>query len=476
MSCLMKNWFPWFLKIEYWILYYLYTIFLDQNFPQFISCHSAILKWCALQNTLSTCFCEEKRWFFRTILLAGENLFQYYVPRNPLMNYVSSSLVKFGLELQLNRSSDCQSKSELWFTFRDSVVLSVSGRQIQSESICHTFICPRHTWNCYVFPKTNLIWLAPGEKFQIQPVNMSSAVSPKAAKFLCVRGHSWRGEKSLACHPGETLTFQFSTLGGTKFQTFCVFSSIAYCRMEKEGGSPVTNHRLKSYKNKGMDSDELRRRREEEGIQLRKQKREQQVHHGNWWRSPWTPSCWDKSHTHTHTHTHTILQMWSTNCNPEFQVLWSQLKMFAGITALVAEWWWSGVSTGKKFQPGSRVVPLEESQLTIRYTRMNHLFLGFCMLSEMIMTKPFDTVFSVLCYRHCSLWQCTMVSLHNDRSSHRHDKSQEQVIHPRTYCDSIVIADSLCWHLIQRRHFEHELVLCTGNRLSLRQAANHHGY
>ena len=47
--------------------------------------------------------------------------------------------------------------------------------------------------------------------------------------------------------------------------------------MEKEGGSPVTNHRLKSYKNKGMDSDELRRRREEEGIQLRKQKREQQV-------------------------------------------------------------------------------------------------------------------------------------------------------------------------------------------------------
>ena len=47
--------------------------------------------------------------------------------------------------------------------------------------------------------------------------------------------------------------------------------------MEKEGGSPATNHRLKSYKNKGMDSDELRRRREEEGIQLRKQKREQQV-------------------------------------------------------------------------------------------------------------------------------------------------------------------------------------------------------
>lgn len=31
------------------------------------------------------------------------------------------------------------------------------------------------------------------------------------------------------------------------------------------------------YKNQGLDSHELRRRREEEGIQLRKQKREQQL-------------------------------------------------------------------------------------------------------------------------------------------------------------------------------------------------------
>ena len=49
--------------------------------------------------------------------------------------------------------------------------------------------------------------------------------------------------------------------------------------MEKEGGSPATNHRLKMFKNRGMDQDECRRRREEEGIQLRKQKREQQVSH-----------------------------------------------------------------------------------------------------------------------------------------------------------------------------------------------------
>ncbi|XP_050393133.1 importin subunit alpha-7 isoform X1 [Patella vulgata] len=37
------------------------------------------------------------------------------------------------------------------------------------------------------------------------------------------------------------------------------------------------NHRLKSYKNLALDSSELRRRREEEGIQIRKQKRDQQL-------------------------------------------------------------------------------------------------------------------------------------------------------------------------------------------------------
>jgi hypothetical protein len=37
------------------------------------------------------------------------------------------------------------------------------------------------------------------------------------------------------------------------------------------------NHRLKAYKNKALDTQELRRRREEEGIQLRKQKRDEHV-------------------------------------------------------------------------------------------------------------------------------------------------------------------------------------------------------
>lgn len=37
------------------------------------------------------------------------------------------------------------------------------------------------------------------------------------------------------------------------------------------------SYRMKSYKNKALNPQEMRRRREEEGIQLRKQKREEQV-------------------------------------------------------------------------------------------------------------------------------------------------------------------------------------------------------
>uniref|UniRef100_A0A4W5RKE1 Importin subunit alpha n=1 Tax=Hucho hucho TaxID=62062 RepID=A0A4W5RKE1_9TELE len=39
----------------------------------------------------------------------------------------------------------------------------------------------------------------------------------------------------------------------------------------------IDNHRMNSYKNKALNVEEMRRRREEEGIQLRKQKREQQL-------------------------------------------------------------------------------------------------------------------------------------------------------------------------------------------------------
>ena len=45
----------------------------------------------------------------------------------------------------------------------------------------------------------------------------------------------------------------------------------------REMASGGGENRLKSYKNKGQDVEEGRRRREEEGVQLRKAKREEQV-------------------------------------------------------------------------------------------------------------------------------------------------------------------------------------------------------
>ncbi|XP_069091462.1 importin subunit alpha-6 isoform X1 [Pleurodeles waltl] len=48
-------------------------------------------------------------------------------------------------------------------------------------------------------------------------------------------------------------------------------------RLSNTMSSPLKDHfRMKCYKNKALDPQEMRRRREEEGIQLRKQKREQQ--------------------------------------------------------------------------------------------------------------------------------------------------------------------------------------------------------
>lgn len=44
--------------------------------------------------------------------------------------------------------------------------------------------------------------------------------------------------------------------------------------MATSGGG---EHRLKAYKLKGLDVEEVRRRKEEEGVQLRKSRREEQV-------------------------------------------------------------------------------------------------------------------------------------------------------------------------------------------------------
>lgn len=53
-------------------------------------------------------------------------------------------------------------------------------------------------------------------------------------------------------------------------------AEVATGRMASKGAS---ENRLKSYKTKGLDMEEVRRRREEEGIQLRRSKREEQVHY-----------------------------------------------------------------------------------------------------------------------------------------------------------------------------------------------------
>ena len=47
--------------------------------------------------------------------------------------------------------------------------------------------------------------------------------------------------------------------------------------MNTSGSERAGNLHKARYKNAGLDSNEMRRRREEEGIQLRKQKREQQL-------------------------------------------------------------------------------------------------------------------------------------------------------------------------------------------------------
>lgn len=58
---------------------------------------------------------------------------------------------------------------------------------------------------------------------------------------------------------------------------FFVVNNILFYFVQMSVNADSPANRLKSYKNKALDSQELRRRREEEGIQLRKQKRDEQV-------------------------------------------------------------------------------------------------------------------------------------------------------------------------------------------------------
>lgn len=62
-------------------------------------------------------------------------------------------------------------------------------------------------------------------------------------------------------------------------QSFVLVLKLHFCLLAEPSASPAKdNYRMNRYKNKALNPEEMRRRREEEGIQLRKQKREQQVY------------------------------------------------------------------------------------------------------------------------------------------------------------------------------------------------------
>lgn len=62
-------------------------------------------------------------------------------------------------------------------------------------------------------------------------------------------------------------------------ESFVYILKLHFWLSAEPSASPAKdNYRMNRYKNKALNPEEMRRRREEEGIQLRKQKREQQVH------------------------------------------------------------------------------------------------------------------------------------------------------------------------------------------------------
>lgn len=66
--------------------------------------------------------------------------------------------------------------------------------------------------------------------------------------------------------------------GGILFYTPVLTDLLHVSGTAEPSASPAKdNYRMNRYKNKALNPEEMRRRREEEGIQLRKQKREQQV-------------------------------------------------------------------------------------------------------------------------------------------------------------------------------------------------------
>lgn len=75
-------------------------------------------------------------------------------------------------------------------------------------------------------------------------------------------------------------SYKHNTHGGKKilFYTPVLTDLSRISGTAEPSASPAKdNYRMNRYKNKALNPEEMRRRREEEGIQLRKQKREQQV-------------------------------------------------------------------------------------------------------------------------------------------------------------------------------------------------------
>lgn len=86
---------------------------------------------------------------------------------------------------------------------------------------------------------------------------------------------------SSVCHMlAYTFLHSFSSPPVRQCRAFvsCVCPDNVSFHLSEPSASPAKdNYRMNRYKNKALNPEEMRRRREEEGIQLRKQKREQQV-------------------------------------------------------------------------------------------------------------------------------------------------------------------------------------------------------
>lgn len=94
-------------------------------------------------------------------------------------------------------------------------------------------------------------------------------ITPSVENIVAHARYQYSQETACVPEPKKSISKQI-------FPRFCIFIFVAL-NTWLTMSSANQNSRIKSYKNKGLDAEELRRRREEEGVQLRKAKREEQV-------------------------------------------------------------------------------------------------------------------------------------------------------------------------------------------------------